>query len=66
MEEYRRIKTFVDGSVLIEHRDESGFLLARYVGYYNHRHRTYKLYPAPGEKHYSCRVHVISDRLLRG
>ena len=66
MEEYRRKKTFVDGSVLIEHRDETGFLLARYVGYCNHRHRTYKLYPARGEKHYKCKVHTISEQLLRG
>ena len=65
MDEYKRIKTFVDGSVLIEHRDETGFLLARYIGYYNYKHHTYKLYPARGERHYKCKVHVISDRLLR-
>lgn len=65
MEEYRKIKTFCDGSVLVEHRDEKGFLLARYIGYFNYRNDTVKLYPARGERHFRCRVHTISVFLLK-
>lgn len=63
-ETYRQLKHFSDGSVLLEHRDETGFLLARYIGYYDARHRTYRLYPARGESHYKCKVHTISAYLV--
>ena len=65
MDEYKRIKQYNDGSVLVEHRDHTGFLLARYIGYYDYRNHTYRLYPARGERHYRCKVHTIAERLLR-
>lgn len=61
---YKQLKRYNDGSILVEHRDETGFLLARYIGYYNERHRTYRLYPARGERHYKSKVHTISEYLV--
>lgn len=63
-ETYRVLKSYSNGSVLLEHRDEKGFLLARYIGYYIGKEKAYRLYPARGEKHYRCKVHTISTELV--
>ena len=62
---YKITKTYRNGSCEIEHRDDSGFLLAKYVGYYSYRTRSYTLYPARGEKHYRCRKHQVSERWVQ-
>lgn len=60
------VRRFSDGSLLIEHRTGRGFLLCKYIGYYQ-RGGTYKLYPARGERHYSTALagEKVAAQLIR-
>ncbi|MBE6639695.1 MAG: hypothetical protein E7616_09665 [Ruminococcaceae bacterium] len=65
MGSYKITKKYRDGSCLIEHRDATGFLLAKYIGWYSERTRAYTLYPARGERHYQCHKHQVAERLVK-